>query len=357
MPLIVDGAHVPTRWLERKLSGQVVEGESCGARTEFVRIALINNMPDAALEDTELQFFELLDAASGNLPVFLNLYSLDGVPRGERGMRHLNTFYQEISDLWDDRLDGVIVTGTEPHHADLKDEPYWRILSNVLDWAATNTTSTILSCLAAHASALHSDGISRQRLPDKQFGVFRSDQVCEHVIVENLGRSLCFPHSRWNELRESDLVTNGYTILTKSSEAGVDIFVKQKARSLFLYFQGHPEYGAETLLKEYRRDVRRFLTGERDAYPGMPHGYFDISASRALAEFQEIALRHRTEQLMERFPQALITDTLSSQWHSPAMSVYGNWLRHVLSKKVETPVFFPVNDLGNKRQGRRSVVS
>ena len=33
-----------------------------------LKIALINNMPDAALEDTELQFFELLDAASGDVP-------------------------------------------------------------------------------------------------------------------------------------------------------------------------------------------------------------------------------------------------------------------------------------------------
>ena len=46
-------------------------------------------MPDAALEDTELQFFELLDIASGDVPVLLKLYSLTGVPRTDRGQRHL----------------------------------------------------------------------------------------------------------------------------------------------------------------------------------------------------------------------------------------------------------------------------
>ena len=39
-------------------------------------LVLVNNMPDAALEDTELQFFELLDAASGETPIFIRLCSL-----------------------------------------------------------------------------------------------------------------------------------------------------------------------------------------------------------------------------------------------------------------------------------------
>ena len=53
----------------------------------------------------------------------------------------------------------------------------------------------------------------------------------------------------------------GYLVLTQSAEGGVDSFVKKKKQSLFVHFQGHPEYGAQTLLKEYRRDIRRFLKG------------------------------------------------------------------------------------------------
>ncbi len=82
-------------------------------------------MPDSALEDTELQFFDLLDAASGNVPVVIKLYSLTGVPRADRGERHLNSFYYPLDDLWQNQFDGVIITGTEPHHANLQDEPYW----------------------------------------------------------------------------------------------------------------------------------------------------------------------------------------------------------------------------------------
>ena len=56
MPLIIEGGRVPTRWAEKSTVERLkVNGKS----RSCVNIALINNMPDAALEDTELQFFEL----------------------------------------------------------------------------------------------------------------------------------------------------------------------------------------------------------------------------------------------------------------------------------------------------------
>ena len=58
----------------------------------------------------------------------------------------------------------------------------------------------------------------------------------------------------------------------------MDLFVKKKEKSLFVHFQGHPEYGAQTLLKEYRRDIKRFLRGERETYP--------IDAARILRQFR-----------------------------------------------------------------------
>ena len=92
-------------------------------------------MPDAALEDTELQFFELLDIASGDVPVFVKLYSLTGIPRTDRGLRRLNSFYSGMDDLWNSPVDALIMTGTEPRQPDLRDEPYWALLTEVLDWA------------------------------------------------------------------------------------------------------------------------------------------------------------------------------------------------------------------------------
>ena len=99
MPLIIEG-RVPSRWAEKTNSRSVVSIDRYVNRSKCLNLALINNMPDAALEDTELQFFDLLDIASGDAFVFLKLYSLTGVPRTDRGQRHVNEFYFGLDELW-----------------------------------------------------------------------------------------------------------------------------------------------------------------------------------------------------------------------------------------------------------------
>jgi homoserine O-succinyltransferase/O-acetyltransferase len=348
MPLIVEGGRVPPRWAEQKSFGGPGLVDNCRG-TECVRIAFINNMPDSALEDTETQFFELLDAASGNIPVFVGLYSLSGVPRGERGQQHLNSFYFGTNDLLNGRFDAVIMTGTEPRQPNLRNEPYWSALANVLDWAESNTTSTILSCLAAHAGVLHSDGIQRCPLKDKQFGVFDFAKTANHPLTDGTGQLVRFPHSRWNEVQADALAACGYLVLTQSAEGGVDSFVKKKKQSLFLHFQGHPEYGAQTLLKEYRRDIKRFLRGERETYPSMPRDYFDATGANLLSDFRDSILSDRREELMERFPESALVGALHKTWHSSATAIYGNWLQYVLIKKTETLTFSALDRVRNAR--------
>jgi homoserine O-succinyltransferase len=336
MPLIIEGGRIPPRWADKKNlhSGPV---DTCSASAECVRIAFVNNMPDSALEDTEMQFFELLEAAAGDIPVRLKLHSLSGVPRGERGQQHLSGFYFSTDDLLSHRFEGAIMTGTEPRQTDLRNEPYWSAMGSVLDWAENNTASTILSCLAAHAGVLHSDGIHRRPLGDKQFGVFEFAKTGKHQLTAGTGERVWFPHSRWNEVEAEAVTASGYQVLTQSAEGGVDSFVKMKKRSLFVHFQGHPEYGAQTLLKEYRRDIKRFLRKERETYPSMPKGYFDAAATKLLNDFREAVRSDRQEELVEGFPEAAVASTLQKTWHSSAIAIYRNWLCYVISKKWDSP--------------------
>jgi homoserine O-succinyltransferase/O-acetyltransferase len=342
MPLIIEGGRVPTRWTERMKSRPAAVPESRNSNGDCLRLALINNMPDPALEDTEMQFFELVENGSGSSPVSIKLYSLAGLARGERGQQHLADFYFDFNDLWNDQFDGVIITGTEPREPNLRDEPYWRLLTQVFDWAEQNTASTVLSCLAAHASVLHGDGVSRHRLPDKQFGVFESAKTCDHSLLQGGIPVVRFPHSRWNEVRENELTAAGYTVLTKSPEAGVDLFVKKKKKSLFVHFQGHPEYTALTLLKEYRRDIKRFLRHERETYPTMPAGYFDTAATQILNDFRQSAIADRREEMAASFPEAAIISGLQHSWGPIAGSVYSNWLQYLESRKQESSAFVSV---------------
>jgi homoserine O-succinyltransferase len=300
-----------------------------------IRIALVNNMPDTALEDTETQFFELLNDAAADLSVHLKLVALPSVPRGERALTRLAELYYGVKDLWNNSYDAVIVTGTEPKQPDLTREPYWADLSQLFDWAQQNTISAILSCLAAHAGALYTDGIGRVRLADKMFGVYDFPNTSRHALARRAGEVLRFPHSRWNGLPPEVLTASGYQLLTHNDVAGADCFVKQKGKSLFVHFQGHPEYRSQTLFKEYRRDIRRFLNQERETYPTAPFGYFDREASDCLAQFQQKAIANRTPDVMAEFPEAVATANLRNGWHSSAVALYKNWLSFVAEKKAE----------------------
>jgi homoserine O-succinyltransferase len=299
--------------------------------SDYLDIGLVNNMPDAALDATERQFRALLDAAADGSAVRLTLYTLPEVPRTDFGRRQVSR-YSDFDDLWDRRHDGLIVTGTEPLAADLKDEPFWGSLTRVLEWAERHTHSTVLSCLAAHAGILHIDGIVRRPLGDKRFGVFECVRVSDHPLTAAAPNRLRMPHSRWNEIPEEALLACGYRVLTRSEDAGVDAFVKQR-QSLFVFFQGHPEYEAVTLLLEYRRDIGRFLRGERDTYPPMPHGYFDQETVDALIALKARALVDRREELLAEFPIATAAGKVTNTWRSTAESLYRNWLQYIRAQK------------------------
>jgi homoserine O-succinyltransferase/O-acetyltransferase len=338
VPLIINDGHIPHHWAEhqssRPATSTTATVSESSASNGCLRIALINNMPDAALEDTESQFFSLLEAAAGCLPVLVSLYYLPDVPRGDRVQDHLAKFYRPADELWRQRFDGAIITGTEPRQRNLLDEPYWNTLAAVFDWAEQHTASTVLSCLAAHASVLHSDGIDRHPLPDKQFGVFDYKRIGKHKLTVGLPRVIRFPHSRWNEVRRDELVSNGYDVLDQSATAGVNLFVKKKGNSLFVHFQGHPEYGPRTLLKEYRRDIRRFLRQERLTYPSLPHGYFDTSATNLLADFRARAEAKPAEETLSTFPESGVADTLKNSWQAFAHALYRNWLQFMIAQQA-----------------------
>jgi len=332
MPIVIDEGRVPNLLALKHRSRSE---RSASKQTDCIRIALINNMPDPALEDTEVQFYELLDAAAGDIPISLKLFSLPELPRNDAGQRHLNNFYFDINELLNGRFDGVIMTGTEPRQPNLRDEPYWPVLIKVLDWAETNTASTVLSCLAAHAGVLYSDGIPRHRLADKQFGVFEYKKVRDHALTAGGGNTMQIPHSRWNEVRADALDSCGYEVLVQSAQAGIDLFVKKKRDSLFVHFQGHPEYGTRTLLKEYRRDIKRFLRGERETYPSMPQGYFDAAVTKLLSEFRDKVTENPREELLAEFPETAVASALHETWKASAASVYRKWLQYLVSRKAE----------------------
>ena len=298
---------------------------------DCIRVGLVNNMPDAAIKATERQFTELLQAAAGDTLVRLTLFSISEVPRSVGMREELSYRYRDLSQLWNTPLDGLVVTGTEPRASSLKDEPYWAALSKLTDWARENSISTIWSCLAAHAAVLHVDGIERHLMPRKRFGVFDCQVAASHPMTRHTNGPIRVPHSRYNDLSESDLISCGYQILTKSAVAGVDTFCKQE-QSLFIFFQGHPEYEADTLLREYRRDVGRFLRGEAANYPSMPQGLFDDEKVAIVKEFRNRALSQVREDLIDAFPMSILETKLANTWRTSSVAFYRKWIGYLHAK-------------------------
>ena len=296
---------------------------------DCIEIGLVNNMPGKALESTERQFLRVLDAASQEIVVRLWLYSLPGDQRTYAGRRQL--VYSSIDELWNRRLDAIIVTGMEPRAANLMHEPYWPHMTRLIDWAEQNTRSAIWSCLAAHAAVLRTDGIERRRLSQKRFGLFECDTTSGNELASGVASSVCMPHSRWNDVGEEDLKACGYTILTRSEDAGADAFFKP-GKTLSLFFQGHPEYEAHTLQQEYLRDAARFLRRENDHYPSPPQRYFDPATEQALRAIEQRAISKRQPELLIEISQVCAAATKAhASWHLPAVRIYRNWLRMLAS--------------------------
>jgi homoserine O-succinyltransferase len=278
-------------------------------------------MPPAAIRSAERQFTEILTAAAqDDISFDIKWFRLVGA-RPEH--------YGQMADLWKADFDGLIVTGAEPKAALLQDEPLWHPLTQTIEWAARHTTSAIWSCLAAHAAVLHLDGVERCPRGEKIFGVFDSVKSADHAILANTEAVWRVPHSRWNDLPEQQLHERGYMVLAKSEAAGVDTFIKQIERSLFVFIQSHPEYEAASLMREYQRDVTRFHLGQQDCYPNVPHNYFDSQiAARLEALRDDPAKEDEGRELLEQVE-------MENSWKPVTIQIYRNWLSYLMQHSFE----------------------
>jgi homoserine O-succinyltransferase len=157
-------------------------------------------------------------------------------------------------------------------------------------------------------------------------------------MLEGAGELMWLPHTRWNQVNAAELIQSGYQILSRSEEAGVGFFAQER-RSLWLFCQGHPEYEGSDLLREYRRDVGRYLSGHRATYPDLPRRYFREPEMQALLAFRRQAIAHGGPDIMAMFPQIEQGAPTWDAWRSSAVAVFSNWLKQVAG----TSVFSDVN--------------
>jgi homoserine O-succinyltransferase len=287
-------------------------------------------MPDGAFDATEHQFLELLESATGDDVIDVTLHTMDGVPRGDETSARIAKEYRPIDEIISLRPNLLIVTGSNPIEIDIEDEPYWNELSRLLKWAVGNVQSMLLSCLSAHAALAVLDDRTRVRLPFKCAGVFVQHVDVDDSLGEGIEAQILLPHSRTNTVPREVLEAAGYRMVIGSDEVGWSVARKRVDECDVVLVQGHPEYEPSSLLREYRRDARRFVRRERDDIPVLPFHCVALDDWEDLVRVHEaITTEARDPELLEAYPFDEVGERAPWPWRTAAQRLYANWLSSV----------------------------
>ncbi len=326
MPIVAHSS-LPT-FAELRRQGQTILTLEEAQRQDIrgLHIGLLNMMPDAAFQVTEQQFMRLVGGSNQIAQFYLHCFTVPGLPRSDATQAYIAENYEEIDSLYEHGLDGLIITGANVANPRLELEPFYRPLTEVIGWASENVTSVLCSCLSTHALMKHLHGIDRTPLPRKQWGVYSHRVVVPaHPLLRGINTRFDVPHSRYNAITRAHFEAAGLTILIESAEAGVHAAVSDD-QFRRVYFQGHPEYDANSLLKEYKREVLRYFHGER-GLPELPEHYISSDAQAVIARFLEEA--HRAEgadRELPDFPEGELAPFLDNTWADTARAIFDNWL-------------------------------
>ena len=87
-------------------------------------------------------------------------------------------------------------------------------------------------------------------------------------------------------------------------------------------------------MREYRRDVGRYLNGMQQQYPEIPQSYFDDATVIRMENFRMKAESNRDGRLVEDFPVATLRAGLEGSLSNSAAVIFGGWVNSVLAQRV-----------------------
>ena len=330
MPLVANTDLPSFARLQSEGSLVIPRDTAIAREVRELHIGLLNMMPDKALEATERQFFRLVGESNQIARFYLHPFTLKELQRSKEGRDHVNRYYKSFEQIQSDGLDALIITGANVVDPALDRQEFWNPLIKVVDWACDNVTSILCSCLATHALLQFRYGQQRIPLSGKCWGVY-SHRVRDrsHPLVAGVNTRFDVPHSRFNAVTPQQFAEAGLNVLVESEQVGVHLAASEDGLRL-VFFQGHPEYDANSLFKEYKREVLRYMDGETDSYPPFPENYFSLQTRAILTEYRERVMVARDKGWeLPLFPEQLISPSLDNTWHDSAEAVINNWIGQV----------------------------
>ena len=299
-----------------------------------LRVGLLNMMADAALEATERQLLRIFANGAPDISVALVPFTLPEISRGPAGAAHVARWYPSFETVRREGLDALFVTGANVPDPDLNRLPFRHALLDALDWARAEVPSVLYSCLATHAVLGFRYGEPRRPLERKCWGVF-PHRVLDphHSLTAGIAAEPVVPHSRWNDVAREQFERAGLQVLMIADDGGVHLAASVDGRRE-IYWQGHPEYDPASLLKEYKREVARYIAGELDSHPAAPCAIVDGPGAAILAGHRAaVEAAAASGGPVPAFPEADVTPHLGDAWCRDTEIMAGNWLGSLRTRR------------------------
>lgn len=275
-----------------------------------LKIIILNLMPTKV--ETETQILRRL--SNTPLQIEVSLLQTSTHESTHVSEEHMLSFYQTFDEIKHDNFDGMIITGAPVEMLDYEDVEYWDELCEIMEWTKTHVHSTFHICWGAQAALYYHYGIPKYTLDHKVSGVFMHKMLNDKSrLFRGFDDVFYAPHSRHTECRAEDIEkVDKLRIMAVSEEAGV--YVVGSTDDTQFFVMGHSEYDADTLAKEYFRDLGKGMD------PIIPKHYFpDDDPDR----------------------KPLVTWAAHSQW------IYSNWINYYVYQttpyELKNGVFIPLD--------------
>ena len=256
--------------------------DAANQKVRPARIGLINLMPAATMEVTELQWLRYMSNTAVQIDPVLIKFDKDFRERAGASRANILTRYIPFSEAKKNGLDGLIITGGNLELANVQkgeqkigldfiEFKFYDQLRDIISWARSNVYSTIYSCIASHFALDQLFEMKRNIMPQKLFGVFDHEvhDTLSSPFTKGIDDIIRAPHARWGSVDISEFVNKDIEVLASCKTAGW--LIAQSRNSLGghdMFLQGHPEYDRYDLHREFQRD---WAIGEAKS---IPHGYY-----------------------------------------------------------------------------------
>lgn len=254
-------------------------------------VALINLMPD--MQATEADFLRLM--VQSETKVKVTLVNMASHTSRHTPKSHTDKFYTHF-----DRLttmpDGVIITGAPLENVVFEDVDYWPEITGIFDTLHSKDIPTLHICWAAFAALYHRFGIEMKLLERKLSGVYpHTIHYKQSPLMQDISEPFFIPHSRfaaWDQRQ----IDEEQSIRTVASGTEQGPYLISSVTHPEHFITGHGEYAANTLDREYCRDLGKGMN------PHIPVNYY---------------------------PDDDPTRPPTDRWHDTALTIMDNWLREV----------------------------